>query len=210
MAVDCEAFIGDGRTCGVGAIGRCRVCGQAYCLSHRAITIGNYLPYTDYCLACQTRASEQERQAKQETAQRAMAETEQKREAIKRLTELLLSSGRASFEPRRKFVGTRTNHANPFRAFFGQAYVMVFEDLEPAIPIGMLPWEFPPVPRGDSNQTLDRSSGVTRSGAIVQMNFGAPGEEFVSDRSFGVRASDKQILDCLKETLHQIGVTYEQ
>jgi hypothetical protein len=209
MAADCEALSADGRACGIGAIGRCRICGQAYSLSHRAITVGNYLPYTDYCLACQTRASESEQQAKREAAAHALAAANEDLESVRRLTKLLLTCGSARYEPRRELVRLRTNHANPFRAFFGPAHVPVYADLEPAVAIGELPWEFPPVPRGDSNQILRRQSGVTRSGVIVLMNSGAPGEEFVRSGSFGVRASNSEIASCLKATLGRVGVPSE-
>jgi len=187
MAADCEAPIADERTCGIAAIGRCRVCGHAYCLSHRAITVGSYLPYTDYCLACQARASEPEQKAKREAAAHALSTANRDLESVKRLTKMLLTCGRATFESRREFVRFRTNHANPFRAFFGQALAPVYADLKPAVAIGEMAWEFPPVPRGDANQILRRRSGITQSGAVVLMNFGVPGEEFVPNGSLRIR-----------------------
>jgi hypothetical protein len=209
MAADCEALIADNRTCGVGAIGRCRTCGHAYCLSHRANTVGRHLPYTDYCVACQTRASELEKQAKREAAAHALAIANNELEAVKRLTELLLTCGRANHELRHELLRFRTNHANPFRAFFGEAYVPVYADLEPAIRIGELPWEFPPLPRGDSKQILRRSSGITRSGEIVLMNFKVPnGAEYVQNNAIRILANNSEILSCLKETLRQLGVPY--
>jgi hypothetical protein len=138
-----------------------------------------------------------------------MAVANQELERVKRLTKFLLTCGHATYEPRRELVRLRTNHANPFRAFFGPAMVPVYAELEPAVAIGELPWEFPPVPRGDSNQILRLPSGVTQSGTIVLMNSGAPGEEFVRNRSLGVRASNKEIGSCLAATLSTIGVPYE-
>lgn len=63
-------------------------------------------------------------------------------EKIARLKKLLLGSSKASWEERRSFEETRTNHANPFWAFVGRSAVMVFAPLEPAIPVGVLRWKF--------------------------------------------------------------------
>jgi len=198
--------------CGMFSVGSCTRCKKYVCGTHGRLVSGMFL--------CKEHAEAEEQQVRarqdQEAAARAAAarassvvklgqgEIPQK---IARLKKLLLESDKAPWEERRTPKGYRTNHANPFRAFFGRSTVTVYAPLEPAIPIGVLSWDFPN--SGDTvfdTVTGEVRSGLTAAGIVVKMNYGYPGEESTSNGGALSSGQQELIAERLEQAARKLGL----
>jgi hypothetical protein len=202
MPVDCEKPLPDGRACCVTSVGRCGTCGQAFCRSHQAW--GALDPYVDLCKPCLLAAQ----QARNDVEREARAEHDRQLQAaaanVERFKQLILSSPKAQMVPRRELVGLKTNHANPLRAFVGPAHKGVYKDLDPAVPIGQLTWEFRP-PYSDMQTIVhEAESGLTDRGKVVCMNDGP--QSCVPSNLIGLKETDLTLEPHLESVARSLGL----
>lgn len=209
MPAGCETLLPNHKLCDVPAVGRCGTCGNAFCATHQARLLNSIgviiRTYTDSCRTCEQKQEEAATSLKSAAAAEMLRQAGRRDERIAELKKLILACSQAPWQDRRKFVRLRTNHANPFRVFFGPAFVPVYAPLEPAVAIGELTWLYPPVPRGDSEEKIGVPSGITVEGSVVVMNHGHPGEEFVREPIRLV--SDRgAVLERLEATAQALGL----
>src|SRR4051794_28540812 len=107
--------------CGVLAVGRCRECGLAFCISHRSV--GPRVVFTDWCASCQREgATQAARSAQAATATREQAAQETSRRIAAEASRLAASGIPPT--PRQEWTGEMT------RAWLGNGR-MIMRDLAP-------------------------------------------------------------------------------
>ncbi|MDG4840962.1 hypothetical protein O7631_30930 [Micromonospora sp. WMMD967] len=151
-SVTCDAPVPGQRACGINAIGRCGRCGDAFCLSHRAVSYG--IPFDDQCSTCLSAERNTARQRQRDS----VSELDRARERISAAAARLARSG---LEPHPRFMVTGSKR----RGLLGRRTEPVLEPLEPAWIVGRFKWDQQELWNRGFLDTYD--TGVTPSGKIV-------------------------------------------
>lgn len=187
MVADCEKYIAASATCGVIAVGRCRACGDAFCVTHRAMggAWPNAYPVIDWCAPCQAQAEADARAS--EAIKQAEAQAFESRAAAlnaaacQRLPELLAEFRSRDFRGEARTWTTREYRGRTFWGFGSEPkYKYRHHQDEPAVPIGLLGWTWLTGNRDNPEGAGLKESGLTRAGAFVVMH---PPQDFNGNRS---------------------------
>lgn len=154
--VGCELTIRNGRKCGITAVGRCYVDGQAFCDSHRARSFNTQ--YVDLCTVCFTAQLSTEKSLSLQANATRKSEQGRIAECIRTLDS-------------RGGVGLRERSITKkeYKSFLGiTRTVEKVVPLEPAWPVGDLKWTSPER-RNMGEITCSVPSGITRSLTLVPL-----------------------------------------
>jgi hypothetical protein len=152
MAAVCEKKLPDGSNCDVQAIGRCKICGEAFCQTHQGREDRGFRePYVDRCAACvaQAQADELEQQRKWQ------AEDDEAREYLQSgsARTALLTAG----VPPVKIYQTERKEKKKW-VFGSSQWVEVVTSIQHGWLLGDLSGEY--TVRGDGFPSVHRDSGL--------------------------------------------------